>query len=395
MTDRRIKIPILAFSLLLMGIIGISGGLSVIGRHFGHLPQTTIQLLFTFPCIIVIPATLLVGKLQEYLSKKALVVLGILLFLIGGVVPAFADSFPLIFILRGLLGFGVGMMQPLATALITQYFSGAARATAMGQQTAAQMLGCAAMVLLGGFLADASWRFVFYTHLVALIPLVLVLVWLPREAVAHRGSAPVGDVRQNKAGDDAPKGKVRLTRALFAWAGITFLFYVGGQVFSSFIAFFVAAHGLGTAAEAGQTVTFFALGGLLAGIVYGRFSRLTKRQTLSTGFLLCAISFFGMAFSPNIYLIYAFSLLCGISFGVVMPSLFLEVSHSVDARSAPMAFSVVMCAQNLAMFLSPSLVTPLAGALGGEINRTAMLVAGVFLGAMAAGIALWRVARRA
>lgn len=388
MTDsHRIKVPILAFSLLLMGIIGISGGLSVIGGHFEGLDQTTVQLLFTFPCIMVIPATLAAGKLQEYVSQKALVVAGILLFLVGGVVPAFLDSFAAIFILRGLLGIGTGLMQPLATSLITRYYAGDARTAAMGQQTAAQMLGCAAMVLLGGFLADLHWSFVFFTHLVALIPLVLVLLWLPREAPARREKATL-------SGEKAKTGGVRLTKALFAWAGITFLFYIGGQVFSTFISFFVAAHGLGTAAQSGQTVTFFALGGFLAGLLYGRFSRLTKKQTLATGFLLCAVSFFGMAFSGNIWLVYAFSLLCGMAFAVIMPSLFLEVSHSVDARSVPMAFSVVMCAQNLAMFLSPSLVTPLARALGGEVNRTAMLAAGVMLAAMAAAIALWRAARR-
>lgn len=368
MKKRSIKIPILGFSILLMGIIGISGGLSVINQHFSNLPQSTIQLLFTFPCIVVIPASLLAGKLQEYISKKMLVVLGILLFLIGGVAPAFFDAFPVIFLLRGLLGFGTGLMQPLGSALVSEYFAGDERSAVMGQQTAAQMLGCAAMVLLGGFLADLGWRLTFYTHLIALIPLVLVLVWLPNEPPARRAAGDATNTATSRR-------KVRLTPALFAWAGITFLFYIGGQVFSTFIAFLVSAHGLGTAAQSGQTVTLFALGGFLMGLIFGRLSRLTGNQTLAAGFLLCAVSLLGMAFAPNIYVIYLCSLLCGMAFSIIMPSLFLGATRSVDAYSVPMGLSVVMCCQNLGMFLSPTVITPLARAAGGEINRTAMLLA--------------------
>ncbi|HBC94735.1 MAG TPA: MFS transporter, partial [Pelotomaculum sp.] len=198
----KIKLAILSFSILLMGIIGIAGGLSVIGNHFSNLPQTSIQLLISLPCILIIVFSLLVGKLQEYVSKKKLVVFGILCFIIGGTVPAFISSFTAILVLRAILGVGIGIMQPLSSALVVEHFEGDECSKVMGQQVAAQMLGCAVMVLLGGYLAVVGWQAIFYLHLIAIISFIIVLVCLP-------DTNPM----QNTAAEGAPAGKVKLTGA--------------------------------------------------------------------------------------------------------------------------------------------------------------------------------------
>ena len=378
----KIKLAILSFSILLMGIIGIAGGLSVIGNHFSNLPQTSIQLLISLPCILIIVFSLLVGKLQEYVSKKKLVVFGILCFIIGGTVPAFVSSFTAILVLRAILGIGIGIMQPLSSALVVEHFEGDECSKVMGQQVAAQMLGCAVMVLLGGYLAVVGWQAIFYLHLIAIISFIIVLVCLP-------DTNPM----QNTAAEGAPAGKVKLTGAAYGWVITMFLFFISGQIFSVFISFFVASQGLGTPAQAGQTLMFFALGGFFMGLVFGKLTTAAKNLTLSIGLILLGVSYLMMAYAPSIAVVYAGSLVCGFAFSIVMPSIIVGASQSVDAFSAPMAISVVLCSQNLAQFVSPYIATPIAAAMGGDVNQSAYIFAAALGLAMGVAAVFWGIAK--
>ena len=74
----RIKIGIYGIGILMMGVIGISGALTAIGAHFPDASQTMIQNLISIPCLVVIPVTLIVGKLMDSVSKKLLSIIGIL-----------------------------------------------------------------------------------------------------------------------------------------------------------------------------------------------------------------------------------------------------------------------------------------------------------------------------
>jgi MFS family permease len=377
----KIKLAILSFSILLMGIIGIAGGLSVIGNHFSNLPQTSIQLLISLPCILIIVFSLLVGKLQEYVSKKKLVVFGILCFIIGGTVPAFVSSFTAILVLRAILGIGIGIMQPLSSALVVEHFEGDECSKVMGQQVAAQMLGCAVMVLLGGYLAVVGWQAIFYLHLLAVISFIIVLVCLP-------DTRPIRNTAEG-----APAGKVKLTGAAYGWVITMFLFFISGQIFSVFISFFVASQGLGTPAQAGQTLMFFALGGFLMGLVFGKLTTAAKNLTLSIGLILLGVSYLLMAYAPNIAVVYAGSLVCGLAFSIAMPSIIVGASQSVDAFSAPMAISVVLCSQNLAQFVSPYIATPIAAAMGGDVNQSAYIFAAALGLAMGVVAVFWGIAK--
>ena len=100
----KIQVGIYLISILMMGVVGIASAISVIGANFPELSQTDVQTLISIPCIIIIPVTLIVGKLMQVMSKKLLAIIGIILFLIGGLVPAFMTSFLALQILRGVFG---------------------------------------------------------------------------------------------------------------------------------------------------------------------------------------------------------------------------------------------------------------------------------------------------
>lgn len=289
---------------------------NILAVYLKHL----FKLLISLTCIVIIPVSVLVGKVQEYVPKKTLVVFGILCFIIGGTAPAFVSSFTAILVFRAILGLAIGILMPLSSALVVEYFEGDEVPKVMGQQVSAQMLGCAVMVLLGGYLAVMGWNMTFYVHLIAVISIIIVLTFLPN-------TKPI----RSTAVEGAPAGNVKLTGAAYGWIFTMFLFFISAQVLSVFISFFIAFQKLGTPAQAGQTLTFLAIGGFIMGLVFGKLMTATKNLTLSVGLILMGVSYLLCVSAPNIIMVYLGSFVCGLSLSIVMPCIVVGASQSVDA----------------------------------------------------------------
>ncbi|MBQ9707940.1 MAG: hypothetical protein IJV66_02005 [Firmicutes bacterium] len=77
MTEKtKIKIGIYALAILMMGVIGVSGALTVIAEQFPGASQSQVQSIISFPCIAIIPATLITGKLMDIFPKKTIGIMG-------------------------------------------------------------------------------------------------------------------------------------------------------------------------------------------------------------------------------------------------------------------------------------------------------------------------------
>ena len=380
MNQSRIKLGIYGVALLMMGVIGVSGALSTIGAHFPGASQTMIQNMISIPCLIVIPVTLIVGKLMSSVSKKALAVTGVLLFLVGGVLPALLDSLGAILVLRGVLGVGIGIIQPVASALVAENFEGAERDRVQGNVTSAQMLGCAVMVFAGGSLAAVSWNLAFWVHLLAVAALLLVLTCLPNTRPDK------GETRHN-----GPRPK--LTGGAWVWAGTMFVLFIGAQIYSVYLAYIVTEKALGTAAQSGSAMAFFAIGGFFIGLVFGKLTAKARNLTLSVGLAGILAAYLVIAFAANLPMIYLGAFLFGVSLSICMPCIIVGTGNAVNAAASGMAISVTMCAQNLAQFLCPYLVNPLTAALGNGANNNqlAFLLGAALTAVMLAAAVLWGV----
>lgn len=364
----KIQVGIYLIAVLMMGVVGIASAISVIGANFPELSQTDVQTLISIPCIVIIPVTLIVGKLMQVMSKKLLAVIGIILFLVGGIVPAFMTSFLALQVLRGVFGAGVGILQVVSTALVAENFEGAERDRVQGNLQAFQMLGCAVMVFVGGWLATMGWNVVFYVHIIGVISLIVVLACLPNVK-------PAASV---KTASSAPAEKGKLTGKMWVWMIITFFVFCTGQIYSNGNAFLLVEKGIGDSAASGLGMAFFCAGGILMGLLYGKLANALKGYTMGMGFIVMALAYAVMALAPSIAVFYVGCLVLGIGMSVVMPGVFLNVGNSVGPAAVGMALSIATCVQNFGQFCSPFLVNPVAEALGkasGMVNVASFYVA--------------------
>jgi MFS family permease len=359
----KVKIGIYGIGFLMMGGLGISGSLATIANNFPGVSQVMIQNLISIPSIMIIPTTLIVGKIMGIVAKKWVAAVGIVLFIAGGLAPAFLDSFELILVIRGIFGVGLGICQVVGNALVAENFSGAEKERAQGALLASMMCGAAVMVLLSGVMSEIRWELAFYVHLVAVLPLLFVLLFLP--------------VPQIVVDPGAPKHGATIASACWTWVGAMFVTYISAQAFPVFLSFLLEERHLGGASGSSLAMAFFAAGGILTGVLFGWISKIFKRHTIAVGYAVLAVANVLVAFSSNMAMCYAGSFMMGVANIVVASCIFIRAGMSVDMLSVGMAISLVSCAQNFGQFCSPFVINLLITGLGlSGINFTAFLCAG-------------------
>ena len=379
----KVQLGIYLVAILMMGVVGIASNLGVIGAHFPELSQTDVQGLMSVPCIVIMVVTLLMGKAMDLVSKKTLTIVAIILFLIGGIAPAYMGSFTAILVLRGVFGVGVGMLQVLCTALVAENYEGAEREKVQGNLTAFQMIGCAIMVFGGGMLGGKGWNTGFYIHAIAIVSLIAALVLIPN-VKPTKGVAAEGQSAE----------KAKMGSAVFFWFFAGFFVFVVGQVFSNSNAFLVADKGLGDSAASGLGMAFFCAGGIVMGLLYGKVASIFGKFTMSFGFLVTAGAYVVIALSSSIGMFYVGCLLYGLGLSVVMPQFFISVGSSVPPAAIGMAMSIATCIQNFGQFCSPYIVSPLTGLVGGMESVAAFWVAGALAAVLAIVVGVVNAAKK-
>lgn len=355
-----IKLGTCGIGLLMMGVIGITSALATISANFPDTSQTTIQNLISIPCIVIIPTTIVVGKLMQTISKKTIAIIGILAFLIGGIVPVFMTSIIPILAMRGILGVGVGICQVVSTAIIAEHFSGEEQEKAQGTLQASQMAGAAIMVFVGGWLADVKWNYIFYVHLLAILSLILVFSKVPH-------NKPV------KAKENRNTQKTNITKSTWGWVIFMFILFISVHVYSISLSYIVEEKGLGTASASGLGLAFFAIGGIIMGLFYGSYARAFKNNAIAFGCLMLVVSYLIIAYANSIVMCHVGSFISGMAVSAILPAVFINASTSVDVFSAGMAISVVTCAQNFGQFVCPYVDNPIAASISKGVNHNFMV----------------------
>lgn len=122
--------------------------------------------------LAILSLSLLTGVFSSHVSRKKLIHAGIVLYIIGGFGGGLANSIPFLLTMRAVLGIGVGILMPLSTGIIADFYTGDEKMKTMGFSSAATNLGAIITTLLAGILASYHWRASFYIYLLG-IPVFL------------------------------------------------------------------------------------------------------------------------------------------------------------------------------------------------------------------------------
>lgn len=186
---KEIKLKPLAASILSLSLLTVMAGaavapaLEVIREYFSDAGTMAVQLIVSIPALFIVITNLFFSRLASRFGSKTLVMLGLVLYTVGGCCAGLCSSIAAVLVLRALVGVGVGIIMPLSTGLLTYYFPPEKREGLMGLSSAANQLGGVVATLLAGVLSGISWRMSFLVYLMGLISIVLCLVFMPNDRI--------------------------------------------------------------------------------------------------------------------------------------------------------------------------------------------------------------------
>ena len=352
---------VLAVTSLVYGPGAASPALADIAKAFPDQSRETVQMIATTPALLIMASTLVCGQLSRTLHKKTLVLTGMLLYGIGGIMPAFFGGMAFILAMRGVFGIGCGFLIPLSQGLVADYFQGHDREVFMGYRSSTAAIFGMFFTMAGGYLCAIHWRDTFFAYLVVVPVFLLILFKMPEPE--SRASTATG----NKA--------ARLTRAMWFYVAVYFLYNITMMCFITNAAFVMADSRVGSAKTIGLVMTLMNIGGITAGILLGWFTRVLKNFTLVFALFCLALGFVMLNFVQTALMFAIASAIWGMGFGTFNPTIALKIISSVEKSSATLALAIMTCGMGIGQFISPVIYSRINGILGLHGPRASWVVA--------------------
>lgn len=357
----KIKIGILSGCFVMMSYLAISPAIADISSQFSSISISVVQMLVTLPILVGVQFMLLAGKLTSVLTEKSIAVFSISAILLGGCIPLFFSSSILYLIISScIMGIGIGCMVTISSTLICQYFHGEERSSLMGIQASIINIGGITFSILGGQLANISWKYAYYSFLLVIPALIAVMILLPKGEV---------EKKSNK------KESYKMGGNVYYLAIIGFLFSLFMNTYNTNISLYVIERQFGGSIQASIAGAFCTFGGVVAGIMLKKVLSIFRKYIISLSLLITALGL-GLTFiGTNLLLVYGGGVLVGFGFAVLTASGTFLVSQYVTPVVVSMGIAIFSSVSNLGSALSPVFVNKISGVFFSEVKGKFLLAA--------------------
>ena len=369
--------PLLKLTLLLTSTLTVMAGATIapslpgMEKHFSELgvanSELLVRLVLTFPALFIMIGSPIAGIIIDKFGRKTLLAASVLLYGLAGSSGSYLESLELILVGRAFLGLAVAGVMTSATTLITDYFTGQARAGFIGLQSAFMGFGGVLFLSLGGRLADLNW------HAPFLIYLFAVLLFLPIIFCLYEPERSQKKLVDSTADRSQSTPKILLVTILASATASQLIFYL----IPTQLPFYLKSLFQSTASQSGLAIAFGMLFSAFASIAYGRIKarfHFVQIMMLVCGLMGVGYCIIGNASSYPLVLI-GLTIL-GLGLGLVMPNLTVWLSSIVPDHQRGRALGWLSSCLFFGQFLSPIISQPLARSIGLDRTYTA---AGIFL----------------
>lgn len=312
--NNKRKAAILSISMItILGSTAVSPALAGIKTAFPTYSDFMIQMILTIPPLFIIPSCFLCNVLTARWGKKQVLILGIILYLIGGIGAGLMPGFYLVLMARALLGVACGLITPMAQALISSNFEGDTRDRLMSYSASASYLMGIIASFVVAWLAASNWRLAFLIYSIAFMVLILNIKYLPKDKKVVRKQDTERELSVNwKAG-----------LVICGMALINVAFYT----FSTSIALYLKGEEIGNDTTSGYVVSVFMAAGFFMGFAVPSVRKKAKYFTVTIACLMMGMGYTGLAILHVFPLIIISSALIGASYSIFYSSVFLKISH--------------------------------------------------------------------
>lgn len=352
----------------------------IMGRLQTIFPTATefeIQLLTVLPNLVIIPFMLIAGRLSVGHSQSLLVTIGLVIYLLAGILYFFADSMIQLILISALLGVGCGIVVPLAGGLIGQYFEGPARVKYLGMKSGVSNFTIILGTLFVGLVASKNWHLPFIVYMIPIVPLCLIpfltSTYIAKHKIAPEKPASATTEKTGSVSASPTPGLMHFTKkqSFKLLLGVIIIYFVttyASEVVSYYLPFTFKHYHLSTSSTGTATSLYF-LTCTLAGFALPKTIKYVGKDVMIWGAILVMITLYAIGFFHH-YIGYLFAVgVMGFAYGTMQPIIYDKATYlAPTAKESSKYFSYVLAANYVGISLTPVIVDGLGRLFRAENN---------------------------
>lgn len=337
----------LSFAILSLSLVTVMAGAAVspalgqIKVFYAEVNPVLIQMILSTPPLFIMLTNLMFTKISKHFDSKSIAILGLVLYVIGGVCGGLFSNIYLLLMTRILVGIGTGLIMPLSTGLLAYYFSPEKQSTLMGYSSAMNNIGGIIAMSLSGFLSSLNWRYSFLVYFIGLLVIIFVVLFLPKSKIGS------GEININKK-DLKRRGSLFI--GMFLIQVIFYLYVTNFAVIAS-------TEGLIPPSQIGLVMSAQTVGSLLLSLVFGKIIKSMGNKVKLLGVLLFGTSYLLLAIGSSYVMNIVALFVNGSGFGILVPYFNMSAVKNIDKEKSTGIMSVMSAAQYSGQFLSPLILS--------------------------------------
>ncbi len=358
----RGRIPLIT----LLGIWSISAlnalpGLAVspilgdLSKIFPHSTELDIQMLTSLPSLMIIPFVLLSGKLTERIDNIRLLQVGLVIFVLSGVLYLLSNQMWQLIAISALLGIGSGLIIPLSTGLIGRFFVGRFRTMQFGLSSAITNLTLVVATIITGYLADIEWHLPFIVYLLPIVSIALSFQLRKALSQEPEPSTVVDNsnngLRRNVSVGNNGIGTHHLMQVMLFYGLVTYLVVI----VSLNLPFLIEERGMRSSLS-GTYISLFFLAIMAPGFVLNKFIDIMGRSTQLWSLLMIVLGLGLIMVTSNEWLVGIGCVVSGAGYGIIQPIMYDRTTHIALPERSTLALACVMAMNYVAILVCPFVI---------------------------------------
>lgn len=311
---------------------------------FPHASELEVEMLESLPSLLIIPFMLLAGRWAVKGNKLRLLVVGTTIFLLGGIWCTLAHTLVELIVASTLVGVGAGLIIPLSTGLVVDYFTGDERVKQLGISSAVNNFTLVVATSAVGYLADVEWHLAFVVYLLPAVTLMLI--------PALRHTTPEPEPASGAQNRQTTLNVKIIVGLVFFYFAITY-----ASLIVTYNTSYVASLAGMKSSDAGIVISLFFLAIMAPGLmlnrivaIFGRMTNLWSLVAMSIGLLLMSLP------HPTYLTLASGAILTGLGYGVMQPIIYDKAATNAPPHLATLSLAIVMTTNYLAILVAPFMI---------------------------------------
>ena len=360
------KPAILSISLLtVMTNAAVAPMLRLISASFPAASPTFIKQVVTIPSLMIIIFSIISGQLERFLSKKTILAIGLCGYLVGAFFSAMSTSIMGLVIFRAVMGSAAGLIVPLASSLISDFYTGKECAKMVGYSSFTSYFGAAFAPILASWIGNGKWQNTFYIYITALFVLLFTMVCIPN--------------KQKQRGHSETGSRTKLNFMIFLLAFTGCLLYVIFYLIPTDISFLIAKIPATNPSHAAMLLAIEIIAAASAGVIFSHLTRNLDKRAFPLGFGLMALGFYIVYITTSFPILILGMIIIGLGIGTLRPLIIFQTAQASPPETTTTAFALVNSGFSLGQFVSPFFYLSITRVLSINPVSGNYLIAAVFL----------------